>query len=69
MSDRCLDVVYQHWRHFVRLYEMFADKRPVLLYDMQDGLIYAMPYEEYRAGLSKRSQASLKRQRARDCER
>jgi hypothetical protein len=62
MSDHYLEVVYQHWPHLVRLYETFADKRPVLLYDMQEGRIYAMPYKEYRAGLSKRSQASLKRQ-------
>jgi hypothetical protein len=44
------------------LYEKFADKKPVMLYDIQERRIYAVPYREYRATLSKRSQISLKKQ-------
>ena len=33
-----------------------------MLFDIQEQRIYAMPYAEYRADLSKRSQASLKKQ-------
>ena len=33
-----------------------------MLYDIQERRIYAMPYREYRATLSKRSQISLKKQ-------
>ena len=33
-----------------------------MLYDIQERLVYAYPYEQYRAGLSERSQASLKEQ-------
>ena len=44
------------------LYERYADKKPIMLFDVQEQRIYAMPYAEYRADLSKRSQASLKKQ-------
>jgi hypothetical protein len=62
MSDPYLEVVYQHWPHIVMLYERYADKGPVMLFDVQEQRIYALPYEGYRAELSKRSQASLKKQ-------
>ena len=62
MRDPYLDIVYQHWSLIIMLYERYADKKPVMLFDIQEQRIYAMPYAEYRAELSKRSQASLKKQ-------
>ena len=62
MRDPYLDAVYRHWSLIVMLYEQYADKKPVMLFDIQELRIYAMPYAEYRAELSKRSQASLKKQ-------
>ena len=61
-SDPYLEVVSQHWSLIVMLYEQYADKKPVMLFDIQEQRIYALPYAEYRAELSKRSQASLKKQ-------
>ena len=65
MRDPYLDVVSQHWSLIVTLYEQYADKKPVMLFDVQEQRIYALPYAEYRAELSPRSQASLKKQYAR----
>ncbi len=62
MRDPYLDVVYQHQSDIVMLYEQYADKQPVMLFDIQEQRIYAMPYAGYRAELSKRSQAALKKQ-------
>ena len=62
MRDRYLGFVYRYWPYILRLYETFAAKKPVMLFDVQEHRIYALPYKEYRAGLSKRSQASLKGQ-------
>jgi hypothetical protein len=62
MRDPYLDVVYRHWSFILLLYERYADRKPVMLFDIQEQRIYAMPYAEYRADLSKRSQASLKKQ-------
>ena len=53
MNDSYLEVVYQQWSHIVMLYERYADKRPVMLFDIQEQRIYALPYEGYRAELSK----------------
>jgi len=62
MRDPYLDVVYQHRSLIVMMYERYADKKPVMLFDIQEQRIYAMPYVEYRAELSTRSQAFLKKQ-------
>ena len=62
MKDPYLDLVAEHWDAIVRLYVTFEDKRPVMLFDVQEKRIYAYPYAEFMADLSKRSQALLKRQ-------
>ena len=60
--DPYLDVVYQQWPFIVALYRKYADKNPVMLFDIQEQRVYAYPYDAYRAELSERSQASLERQ-------
>ena len=62
MRDRYLEILIENQSYILTLYEKFADKKPVMLYDLQERRIYAMPYREYRATLSKRSQISLKKQ-------
>jgi len=36
MRDVYLDVVYQHLSLIVKLYERYADKKPVMLFDIQE---------------------------------
>jgi hypothetical protein len=62
MRDPYLDVVYRHWSSIVMMYERYADKKPVMLFDIEEQRIYALPYAAYGAELSQRSQASLKEQ-------
>ena len=62
MRDRYLEILIENQSYILMLYEKFADKKPVMLYDIQERRIYAVPYREYRATLSKRSQISLKKQ-------
>ncbi len=45
------------------LYSMHADKQPVMLYDIQEGKIYAYPYTEFKAEMNPRSQAMLEEHR------
>src|SRR3954469_1756692 len=40
-------------------YNRFEAKRPVMLLDLQSEKIYAYPYQEFKADLSERSQATL----------
>lgn len=54
-------IVHQ-WSFIVGLYSQYADKCPVMLLDIQEERVYAFPFEDFRAELSERSQASLTRQ-------
>lgn len=62
MRDPYLDLVAEQWDYIVRLYVAFEHKRPVMLFDVQEKRIYAYPYAEFKADLSNRSQALLKKQ-------
>jgi hypothetical protein len=37
----------------------YESRKPIILYDIQDAKLYAYPYKEFKAELSKKSQASL----------
>ena len=63
-ADPYWNILRKNWTHIYFLYERFADKRPVMLYDIQERRVYAFPYKEFRADLSERSQASLKEEYA-----
>jgi hypothetical protein len=43
-------------------YEQYREKKPVLLFDMQENRIYVYPYLEFKNDLSERSQRSLQEQ-------
>ena len=61
-ADYLLDAAEANWPHILRMYRLFEEKRPVMLYDLQEGRVYAYPYAEFRADLSERSQRSLEEQ-------
>jgi hypothetical protein len=61
-KDEYIDVINENWDAILMWYKQFEDKKPVMLLDIQECLIYAYPYAEYRKELSKRSQALLKEQ-------
>ena len=60
-NDPYLDIVAKHWWHIMRLYLTFEDGRPVMLFDVQEMRVYAYPYAQFKADLSKRSQRLLER--------
>jgi len=57
-----LEIIAEHWDKIQMMYRLFAGKRPVMQFDVQNQQIAAYPYKEYKAQLSQRSQASLTRQ-------
>jgi hypothetical protein len=61
MSDPYLEAIQEQWPNIRGLYSIYESKRPIILYDIQEKKIYAYPYKEFRAELSRKSQASLKR--------
>ena len=62
MNDPYWDAIQKQWDHILDWYLMFADKEPVVLYDIQEQKIYAYPYQEFKAGLGQKSQSSLAEQ-------
>jgi hypothetical protein len=62
-TDDCLfEAMAEHLEHIVAGYKQFEDKRPVMLYDIQEGRIYAYPYEDFKSDMCPKSQASLAEQ-------
>jgi hypothetical protein len=59
MSDTYLEAIREQWPNIRGLYMTYADKKPIILYDIQEKKIYAYPYGEFQAELSEKSQASL----------
>ena len=62
MSDPYFEAIQEQWPHIRALYETFASKKPIILYDIQEDKIYAYPYKDFKAEMSENSQASLERQ-------
>lgn len=61
-TDPYWKVLRKNWPHICGLYQVYAHKHPVMLYDIQEHRVYAYPYREFLADLSERSQVSLKEQ-------
>ena len=62
MTTPFLDAVAEHWENIVAGYKQFEDKRPVVLYDIQEQRVYLYPYEDFKNDMSPKSQASLTEQ-------
>jgi len=59
MSDPYFKAIQEQWPNIRALYMTYESERPIILYDVQDHKIYAYPYKEFKAEMSKKSQASL----------
>jgi hypothetical protein len=62
MDDPYWDVICEQWSDILRWYQLFAAKRPAMLYDIQEQRIYAYPYEEFKAEMNQQSQDMLEKQ-------
>jgi len=62
LDDPFLDAVAEHWEKIVAGYKQFEDKRPVVLYDIQEERVYLYPYEDFKNDMSPKSQVSLAEQ-------
>ena len=62
MNEQYLEVNDKQWNNILKLYKKFEDKKPIMLFDVQEERIYAYPYEEIKLDLSKKSQSMLEKQ-------
>lgn len=58
-DDPLLNLIIENWEHITKIYELFADRKPIMLYDVQERRIYAYPYAEFKAELKLRSRRIL----------
>jgi hypothetical protein len=61
-SEQNIDVIDEQWSNILKLYKKFEDKKPIMLFDMQEKKIYAYPYESFKSDLTKKSQNILEKQ-------
>jgi hypothetical protein len=59
MSDPYFMALQEQWQNIRALYITYGSKKPIILYDIREQKIYAYPYKEFKAEMSKKSQASL----------
>jgi hypothetical protein len=59
MSDPYFIAIQEQWPNIRDLYMLCENKKPIMLYDIREKKIYAYPYDEFKAELSKKSQAFL----------
>jgi len=59
MSDPYFKAIQEQWPNIRRLYMTYGSKKPIILYDIQKKKIYAYPYKEFEAEMSKKSRALL----------
>jgi len=62
MTDPYFAVVQEFWPHILMHYQEFEDKKPVMLFDIQEQRLYVYPYDGFKAELSERSQNLLEQQ-------
>jgi len=62
LSDPYFSLVEERWPNIFELYSMYEEKKPVMLFDIQEQRIYAYPYDEFKADLIPRNQATLEEQ-------
>jgi hypothetical protein len=60
--DYLLEAANENYEHIVTMYKMFEDKRPIMLFDIQEQKVYAYSYKEFRDEMNERSQALLEQQ-------
>lgn len=56
------DAMAEHWEEIVADYKQFEDKRPIVLYDIQEERVYLYPYEDFKNDMSPKSQVLLAEQ-------
>ena len=62
IADPLLAAMAEHWEQIVAGYKQFEDKRPIVVYDIQQRRAYLCPYEDFKNDMSPESQVSLAEQ-------
>ena len=47
MQDPYLELIKEQWPSIADTYNRYAERRPIMLVDVQESVIHAYPYEEF----------------------
>jgi hypothetical protein len=61
-NDPHWEIVMDLWEDILKCYQQHADKKPIMLYDIQENRIYTYPYPGFKNELMPKSQAHLEEQ-------
>ncbi len=61
-GNEYLGHVEEQWHNILKLYKKFGDKKPVILFDIQEQKIYAYPYNDFKSLMNEKSQTMLDNQ-------
>ena len=61
-DDIYWQIVNEQYYNIIILYKKYADKKPLMLFDIQEQRGYAYPYQDFKADLSEKSQKLLEEQ-------
>ena len=61
-KDKYLGAIEKHCVRILEIYLLYKDKKPVMLFDVTEGNIYAYPYKEFKNKLNEGGQMSLAKQ-------
>ncbi len=61
-SDYLQEAAEENWPYILMAYKQFEDKKPVVLYDIQEERIYVYPYADFLSEMSEKSRLLLKDQ-------
>jgi hypothetical protein len=62
VTDKYFKTIKMHWDIIRHAYLVHEDKRPVMLLDVTEGMVYVYPYKDFKAQLSGQGQTSLTEQ-------
>jgi hypothetical protein len=62
LSDPYFSLVEEQWPNIFTMYHMYNDKKPVILFDIQEERLYAYSYDEFKAKMNPGNQPKLEEQ-------
>ena len=62
MGNSYLEIIQEQGENILGLYRQFEDKKPVMVFDLHENMVYAFPYEEFLKQLNRKSRQALAEQ-------
>ncbi len=67
MCDQYFDLIDEQWNNIAMIYNSFADKKPIIEYDVDDQKIYSYPAIDYINSLTERTRSRTEKQYKEAC--